>query len=170
MFLWLALRNVDLGTAAARIAESDLRFVFAAAIVLMVGIWIRAVRWRILLAPLGRTTTAQSFSALSIGYLANNALPARLGEIARVVALHRAAGIPRSGALGTIVAERLFDVLTLLLMLGVAAVASGWENPWAGLLGLLGRCRNFFRWRGNDWFLWLIGNRVRLFYHHLGFG
>ncbi len=138
VFLWLALRNVDLGTAVARIAESDLAFVFAAAVVLMFGIWLRAVRWRILLAPLGRTTVMQSFSALSIGYLANNALPARLGEIVRVVVLHRDTGIPRSGAVGTIVAERLFDVLTLLLMLGVAALVSGWENPWAGLLGLLG--------------------------------
>ena len=138
VFLWLALRNVDLGLAASRIADSDLTFVFPAAVVLMVGIWVRAVRWRILLAPLGRTTVMQSFSALTIGYLANNALPARLGEVARVVVLHRDTGIPRSGALGTIVAERLFDVLTLLLMLGVAAMASRWENPWAGLLGLVG--------------------------------
>ncbi len=138
LFLWLALRNVDLGMAATRIAESNPALVFPAAVVLMVGIWLRSVRWRILLAPLGQTTTMQSFSALTIGYLANNALPARLGEIARVVVLHRDAGIPRSGALGTIFAERLFDVLTLLLMLGIAAAASGWENPWAGLLGLVG--------------------------------
>lgn len=138
IFLWLALRNADLGQAVEMIRNSNLALVVPAAFVLMVGIWLRAVRWRILLAPLGRTTIMQSFSALTIGYLANNALPARLGEVARVVVLHRDAGIPRAGSLGTIVAERLFDILTLLLMLGIAAVASGWENPWAGLLGLVG--------------------------------
>lgn len=138
IFLWLALRNADLGEAMAMIRASNLALVIPAAFVLMFGIWLRAVRWRILLAPLGRTTLMQSFSALTIGYLANNALPARLGEIVRVVILHRDAGIPRSGSLGTIVVERLFDVLTLLLMLGVAAMASGWEEGWTGLLALAG--------------------------------
>ena len=138
LFLWLALRGADLGEAVRHIREADMALVALAGIVLMFGIWLRAVRWRILLKPLGRTTLTQSFAALTIGYLANNALPARLGEIVRVVILHRDAGIPRAGSLGTILVERLFDVLTLLLLLGVAAIASGWENPWAGAFGLAG--------------------------------
>jgi glycosyltransferase 2 family protein len=138
LFLWLALRGADLEEAVRLIRGADPLLVGLAAVVLMFGIWLRAVRWRILLKPLGPTTLTQSFSALTIGYLANNALPARLGEIVRVVILHRDAGIPRAGSLGTILVERLFDVLTLLLLLGVAAIASGWENPWAGAFGLAG--------------------------------
>ncbi len=134
----MALRGADLEEAVRLIREADLLLVGLAGVVLMFGIWLRAVRWRILLKPLGKTTLTQSFAALTIGYLANNALPARLGEIVRVVILHRDAGIPRAGSLGTILVERLLDVLTLLLLLGVAAIASGWQNPWAGAFGLAG--------------------------------
>ena len=134
----MALRGADLEEAVRLIREADLLLVGLAGVVLMFGIWLRAVRWRILLKPLGKTTLIQSFAALTIGYLANNALPARLGEIVRVVILHRDAGIPRAGSLGTILVERLLDVITLLLLLGVAAIASGWQNPWAGGGGLAG--------------------------------
>ena len=104
---------------------------------MIAAIWVRAVRWKVLLAPLGAVGAWPAFSALTIGYLANNALPARLGEFVRVYVLNRETRIPAPAILGTIILERVFDVLTLMGLLALAALATGWNSPWnAPLTGL----------------------------------
>lgn len=108
-----------------------------AAVVLIAAIGIRAVRWKVLLTPLGVVGAWPAFSALTIGYLANNALPARLGEFVRVYVLNRETNTPAPAILGTIILERVFDVLTLMGLLALAALATGWNSPWnAPLIGL----------------------------------
>ena len=108
-----------------------------AAVVLIVAIGIRALRWKVLLAPLGAVGAWSAFSALTIGYLANNALPARLGEFVRVYVLNRETRTPAPAILGTIILERVFDVLTLIGLLVLAALVTGWNSPWnAPLIGL----------------------------------
>jgi uncharacterized protein (TIRG00374 family) len=75
----------------------------------------RAWRWKILLHPLGyKPKFSNTFYALMFGYLANLALP-RLGEVSRSVALNRAEKIPLDVIIGTVIAERAVDVLSLLI-------------------------------------------------------
>jgi hypothetical protein len=85
----------------------------------LVSIWLRALRWKLMLEPVKRVTLAHAYSATMIGFMANNILPMRLGELVRAYALGRNSGVSKSSAFATIVVERAFDLLAILLFLGV---------------------------------------------------
>lgn len=76
----------------------------------------RALRWRMLLEPLGhKTRTGSLFFSVMIGYLANYALP-RLGEVMRCGVLAREEKVPFQESFGTVIVERIIDMLCLLLV------------------------------------------------------
>lgn len=79
----------------------------------------RAIRWKILIAPLDyKPRLSNIYLSILIGYLANLAVP-RLGEILKCTFLARYEKIPANKLIGTIVAERAFDVITLLLVMAL---------------------------------------------------
>ena len=114
---YIAVRGVDLDDAGHALANCDLTWLLPAGVVFAVAIWLRAVRWWTVFVPEKRPPLRQLTRALFIGFFFNNILPARAGEAARIIALHSAAGTPRAEAIGTVVVERLFDVLSLLILL-----------------------------------------------------
>lgn len=76
----------------------------------------RAIRWRMLMEPLGHSPSYfNMFAAVMIGYLANYAVP-RLGEVSRCGILTRYENIPFTQSFGTVIVERLFDLLTMVLI------------------------------------------------------
>lgn len=87
---------------------------------LAISLWARSARWRIFMLSSKLIPLGLFYSANLIGFMANNLLPARLGEIVRAYSLHRLAGISTASALATIVLERILDGLTLLFILFVA--------------------------------------------------
>jgi len=118
--LALVVRSVDLGAAwdvlrRARPEWIALLFAFVTADVIM-----RAVRWRVLLAPLADVPFRATLSSLLVGYLANNVLPARLGEIVRSHDLGERTDVSRSTILGTIVVERVVDTVVVVAIAAVA--------------------------------------------------
>jgi len=80
----------------------------------------RALRWGYLVEPVQKVAFKPLFSSLMIGYMGNNVLPLRLGEILRAYALGRKTGLSKSTGLATIVVERLVDIVGLLIFLVVA--------------------------------------------------
>jgi uncharacterized protein (TIRG00374 family) len=81
--------------------------------------FIRALRWRLLIEPLGFIPSkANTFFAVLIGYLANQAVP-RLGEVLKCTVLARYEKIPADKLVGTIILERLVDALTLLTIFAI---------------------------------------------------
>ena len=89
-------------------------------IVLLLSHYSRAIRWRILIEPLGyRPKQSNAFLAVLIGYMANLAFP-RLGEIMKCTILARYEKVPADKLIGTIVAERAFDFLCLILFILIA--------------------------------------------------
>ena len=83
----------------------------------------RAIRWKILIESLGYKPSIQnSFYGVMTGYLANFALP-RLGEITRCATLGKSEKVPIDALIGTVIAERVIDVITLLILLLVVFVA-----------------------------------------------
>jgi uncharacterized protein (TIRG00374 family) len=90
--------------------------------VFFVGVWIRAFRWGLLLRPVAVIPARRLFPVLVLGFAANNVLPVRAGELVRAQELYRREGVSRSAILATIVVERVFDGLTLLLLLGMVAL------------------------------------------------
>ena len=104
--LWEVLRSVDLG------------WVAAAGVLNLVFYIIRAERWRFLMEPVKKgVPLIDLLSATIIGFMANNILPARLGEFARAYVLGRRESVPASSVFATIVVERLFDSLAVLMLL-----------------------------------------------------
>lgn len=94
--------------------------------------FVRALRWRLLYEPLGRQPSLFStFGAVLVAYLANLAFP-RLGEVLRCAVLRTSDGIAVDKSLGTVVTERLTDVLlnALIILMGMLFVVSD-IREWA---------------------------------------
>lgn len=119
--LWFTFRqsHLDAGDLWSKIRSADYRWVLASALLTIIAHWSRAERWRILLEPVvpQRPTSLDATASVLTGYLANLALP-RAGEVARCGTLYRLAHVSVNVSFGTVVAERLFDVLMLLILLG----------------------------------------------------
>lgn len=136
-FLWVAFRQVsDVSHVADALAGARLIWLLPGVALYVAGLWLRALRWRILLLPVQRLPTSSLFGVLSIGFLVNNVLPARLGEIARAILVGRRHGVSRSAALATVVVERIFDGVVMLLFLGSATAVAGGRvaSDWLALL------------------------------------
>ncbi|KAA2242504.1 flippase-like domain-containing protein [Chitinophaga agrisoli] len=84
--------------------------------------WARAVRWKLLIKPLGYSpSTLNTFFAVMVGYLANLAVP-RLGEVSRCGILARYEKIPADKLVGTMIAERAVDLICLILLMVVTVL------------------------------------------------
>jgi hypothetical protein len=78
---------------------------------------VRAIRWNMLVNSLGyKTKTITTFYAVLIGYFANLAIP-RIGELTRCGVISKQNKIPLNSVIGTVVAERIFDTLCLIVIL-----------------------------------------------------
>lgn len=121
-FIALALRGQDLRQVGRALGGADYRFLPPALLLYFAGVWVRALRWRRLLAPIRALPARLLFPIVVIGYGANNVLPWRLGEFVRGYALRERAGVPTSASLATIAVERIFDGLTMLGFLLVASL------------------------------------------------
>jgi uncharacterized protein (TIRG00374 family) len=84
---------------------------------IFVRFWLTAIRWRVLLRAVKPIGVHRLFAVVMIGFMANNLLPARLGEFVRAYALGRSERLPASLPFATIVIERIFDGFTLLVFL-----------------------------------------------------
>src|SRR5690242_4508223 len=87
---------------------------------------IRMVRWRLLLRGAdGRALPAAPlWHAVAIGFMANNILPFRAGELVRLIAASRLAGARFSAVLSSVAVERIFDGLTVVSLLSLSLLAS----------------------------------------------
>ncbi len=118
--LFLALRGVDLGRTADLLAGARPAWLLLAVAAIVADLFFRAVRWQILVAPIRRVPLRRLSGYMLVGYLANNVLPARLGELVRSHYLGDREGISRSATLGTVVVERVVDTVVLV---GIGACA-----------------------------------------------
>jgi len=85
--------------------------------------WLKAWRWRILLAPVGNYKPLKElFPPIMIGFAFNNVLPAHLGEFVRCYVFAKQKKIPMSTSLSSVVLERVFDVIAILFYLGIGLV------------------------------------------------
>ena len=110
----------------------------AAGLINLAGFGVRAVRWRYLMEPVKKRVPLGSlFSATMIGFMANNVLPARLGEFVRAYVIGRREDVPKSSAFATVVVERLFDTMSVLLLLIITLVYMPVDISGAGMAGTL---------------------------------
>lgn len=122
LFLWLALRDADLAQIADSLRLADWRYVPALLAVIAVFFWIKTVRWRVLLMPLATLRSTALFPVVVVGYASNILLPAQLGELVRTYLGARKFGLRAAPVLVTVILERVFDFLTILLFVGVILI------------------------------------------------
>ncbi len=102
----------------------------------LASIWVRSFRYRFLVRDLADLTPNQLFPVLCIAFMANNLLPARAGELMRVYVLGERYGLKKVSALGTVLVERLFDGLTLLLFFLLTVALLGANGALRGLAAI----------------------------------
>ena len=131
--LWWVFRGEDPGAIAAEVAAADPWWLLASVFVATSGYLVRAMRWKVLLSPLRpRTGLRARFAATSIGFMANNLLPARAGEFARAWSLARMEDLRVSACLASLAVERLLDGVTIVALLVVSLSLPGFSAD-AGL-------------------------------------
>ncbi len=130
LFLLLFFYRTDPVEMGRALKGANYVFLLPAIIVYFVGVWFRAWRWRYLLRPLGRVATHRLFSLVVIGFTVNDILPGRLGIFAQSYILGEKEGMSKTAVFATVVVERIFDGLALLLYL----IAISLFVPLAGLL------------------------------------
>lgn len=115
---WLT-RQFDLVQLAATFRQIDAFYLVPVPILIVLSFSIRAQRWRLLLEHQPPVRFWPSFSALMLGYLLNNLLPARAGDVARVLELGRTETVSRAKVMVTLVTERAIDLGATVVILAV---------------------------------------------------
>jgi uncharacterized protein (TIRG00374 family) len=125
LMVW-ALRGVHLDEVLRRIQAARPGPVLAMVVVATLTYPIRMIRWRLLLRREdgGPLPSLPLWHAVAIGFMANNLLPFRAGELVRLIAITRLAGVRFSAALSSVAVERIFDALTVVGLLSVALLGS----------------------------------------------
>ena len=114
--LWFSFRNIDLSQLWTDIKGAKYSWMLLSLACLAISLYFRALRWNIQIEALGYKTRASStYGAVLIAYLANCIFP-RLGEVVRCSVLKRKENIPFDRTLGSVISERIIDLLVLFLL------------------------------------------------------
>ena len=116
-FMLLLFRKIDFNQLWSALARVDYRYILLAVVCTFISYFLRAVRWHYLLIPEKRIPLSSLYPATIIGYMANNLLPARLGEFVRAFVLAQREGLQTPAVFASLVIDRLFDGFTVMLIL-----------------------------------------------------
>lgn len=121
-FVWMSVKNIsseDWEKIKLALRNARYYLIIPVFIILLSSHYVRALRWRLLIEPLGyRPDKINTFFAVMIGYLANQGVP-RMGEVLKCTVLARYEKIPADKLVGTIILERLIDAISLLIVFGI---------------------------------------------------
>ena len=119
--LLYALKGMDVKKVFQQISSANIFWVSVSGFISIVAFVVRAHRWNLLIEPMGYNPSLKNTTySVLIGYLANLAFP-RLGEVSRCGALSKVESIPFNKLLGTVIVERIIDVLCLIICILLAA-------------------------------------------------
>lgn len=130
LLIWYTLKDESASEIWANIRDADFLLLGGAVFIGTFGFFIRALRWKVLLTPVDPNTGLRArFAAVNIGFMANNLLPARMGEFARAISFAKLQPtVTASAAFGSLVVERVLDGLVLAAMLVVTVLSPGFPD------------------------------------------
>ncbi len=137
VFLDFVFAEINLAEVWTELVEANYWMLIPAVIMVFVHLYFRTLRAQWLMKPLGDVTFWPTYRALVIGIAGNTVLPARAGEFLRAYVLSRSTKLSGTGIFATIVVERIFDGLTVLLFL-LVVVIFGVRDPRLQIPGALG--------------------------------
>jgi len=123
--IWILAQSVDVPRAFDVLRTADPAWILLMVATVFIDVAARGARWRALLQSIKALPYRRVLGYTYIGYLANNVLPARLGELVRSHALGEGEGISRTTVLGTVVVERIVDTVIVVSLAALAVVLLG---------------------------------------------
>ncbi len=142
VLLFFALRGVDWHESFHTIRHSQADYLIVALLTLTLSYFLRGIRWRVLLSARKQTSPLTIFLATAVGYLGNSFLPARAGDVIRVMLTGRRTRISKSYLVATALIERVVDTVALVLISSIALLwirdMPGWLNRATQIMTLLG--------------------------------
>ena len=120
VFLYLALRGLELDKAWLAMRTASYWWIIPGVVVYFFGVWARTWRWHYMLRPIKAVSLIRLFPVVVIGYMGNNVYPARAGELIRAYVLRKKEAVSISASLATIIVERIFDGVIMLLFVFVS--------------------------------------------------
>ena len=115
IFLYLVLPKLRLSEVWDTVRQANYGWLVPAVGVYFLAVWTRTWRWHYMLRPLKVISLRDLFPAVVIGYMGNNVYPARAGELIRAYVLRKREAVSISASLATIIVERIFDGVVMLL-------------------------------------------------------
>ncbi len=130
--------TVDLTYMLDALSQANYLYVAPAVGLYFISVAFRTLRWQLLLRHIKVVSVRRLFPVITVGYMANNLLPMRIGEVVRSYYLGEREGISKTSALTTIFVERVLDALTLLMFIAVVAAFVPLTEVAAGFSALSG--------------------------------
>lgn len=144
VLLYFSLRGIDWRGVWKLLQQARPIYLAAACAVSTLSLFLRAVRWRILLRSEGSVTVHDAFWATCAGYFGNNFLPARAGELIRSYMIHSSSRLSNAYVLTTALSERVADAITLVAISAIALLTlpeqPGWLAHATKPFAILGAC------------------------------
>jgi len=113
----LAVRGLHVADVARALRETNVIWLLPAMVALLIGFYPRVQRWGVLFYPRTGMSKGHLFGTMSVGYMLNNLLPLRVGELGRAYLIGRVERVDYAQALSTILVERLLDIIVLFALL-----------------------------------------------------
>jgi glycosyltransferase 2 family protein len=130
--MWYALKELDFQKMWAEFLNANYGWVVVSLVMGVLAYLSRAMRWQMQIKPTGYNPPLRNtYNAMMVGYIANLVLP-RMGEVVRCSMLRRSDDLPLNTGFGTVIAERIIDMVMLLLVVGLTFLIE------------FGRIRDFF--------------------------
>ena len=145
VLLFLALRDMDWASVQATFQKGKVGLILLGVAVALISFLARGLRWWVLLSASKPVRRANVFWVMMVGYLGNNLLPGRVGEVIRTVVISRIEGLSLGFSLATVISERVLDAVFLILIASLSMLSyknfpetiSGAVRSF-GILGLVG--------------------------------
>ncbi|MEQ8276481.1 MAG: lysylphosphatidylglycerol synthase transmembrane domain-containing protein [Deltaproteobacteria bacterium] len=136
LLAWIVTK-FDMKEALDALARANPAWLVAGAVVYAGLFALRGWRWALLLKPIKKVSAGTAGEVFAIGFMANNILPARLGDVARAFVLARREGITAAGSFSSVMLERILDGVVVVLFLNVVLWVDPPAAPWIGKMSLI---------------------------------
>ena len=121
--LWYAFQEINFKEFWSHLSSVNFGLLFFAMGLMIFSVLIRAYRWKLILKPFENFRINPLFESLMVGYFGNSVLPFRIGEVLRGYSLSKVSPLTFSVTFGTIILERILDMLGLILLIGIFTLA-----------------------------------------------